>query len=109
MQRPPPSSAALSPAAVARLERNWERWDAAYGYAFRLAAGITNRDDASRYDAGEKPYDPEPPEPRGLGSSPLLAGVGTGTAPLGRAIRAVNQRCGQSGQAPSPRSSRKRR
>jgi hypothetical protein len=56
----------LSPAAVARLERDWERWDAEYGFAWRTLAGIPTPGDRARVDAGEEPGDPEPPEPPGF-------------------------------------------
>ena len=55
MQRPPPSSAALSPAAVARVEREWERWDGEYGFAWRTLAGVPTPADRAGYDAGERP------------------------------------------------------
>jgi hypothetical protein len=54
VQRPPPSSAALSPAAVAKLEREWERWDAEYGFAWRTLAGVPTPADRVRLEPGEQ-------------------------------------------------------
>jgi hypothetical protein len=52
----------LSPAAVARLEREWERWDAEFGFAFRVAAGITPSS-----EHGDDSAVGEPPDPPGFG------------------------------------------
>jgi hypothetical protein len=56
----------LSPAAVARLERKWELWDAESGFAWRTLAGIPTIEERERLAAGEEPGDPEPPEPPGF-------------------------------------------
>jgi hypothetical protein len=45
----------LSPAAAARLEREWERWDAEFGFAWRTLASIPTPADRARLDAGEEP------------------------------------------------------
>jgi len=55
----------LSPAAVVRLEREWERCDAEYGFAWRTLA-YPDPADRARLDAGEEPGNPEPPEPPGF-------------------------------------------
>ena len=53
----------LSPAAVARLERDWEPWDVEYGFAWRTLAGIPSPADRARLDAGVDPGDDDPPDP----------------------------------------------
>jgi hypothetical protein len=56
----------LSPAQIARLEKEWDEWEAEHGFSFRGAAGIPTPADRARLDAGEEPGDPEPPEPPGF-------------------------------------------
>jgi hypothetical protein len=56
----------LSPAAFARREREWEPWDAEYGFAWRALAGIPSPADRARL--GEQPADDDPPDPPGLDS-----------------------------------------
>jgi hypothetical protein len=59
--------AGLSPKKAEALEREWLAWDRAFGFAFRVAAGIPTPADRTRLDLGEEPDDPVPPEPPGLG------------------------------------------
>jgi hypothetical protein len=58
--------AGLTPRNAAALEREWLAWDRAYGFAFRVAAGIPTMADRARLDAGERPADDEPADPPGF-------------------------------------------
>jgi hypothetical protein len=55
----------LSPAQIARLEREWDEWEAEHGFSFRAAAGIATPADRARLDAGEAP-DHGAPDPPGI-------------------------------------------
>jgi hypothetical protein len=55
-----------APKQAQTLEREWERWDAEHGFAWRVLAGVPTMADRARLEAGEEPGDPDPPEPPGL-------------------------------------------
>jgi hypothetical protein len=56
----------LSPKQAQALEREWERWDAQHGFAWRTLAGIPSPADRARYEAGERPADDDAPDPPGF-------------------------------------------
>jgi hypothetical protein len=65
-RRPRSFAAASRLRPAARLERDWERWDAEHGFAWKTLAGIPTPADRARLEAGERPADGEPADPPGF-------------------------------------------
>jgi hypothetical protein len=67
--RPSPAAlvrSGLSPRQAVAVEREWEEWDAQYGFAWRTLAGTPSSADRARLEAGDRSGDHQPRDPPGF-------------------------------------------